>query len=523
MRTWWTILVVGLLAVVGAGPVDAADPTTDGRLEQAAALRVRGDVRGAIAMLKDAVRSNPDDQRLRQALAMAYVEDNNVFWALKVLGEYADTHPPACEARALMAWIHLSQANLALADELSSVEGCESPPETHARLLLVRSRIAEQRGDRVQAADLADQARRSPRLYEEDLALLDALRTRDDPGHLPLVSWRVDLAAGWTSNGLAGSPVDPVDADEAASTALLSADARLRLVVPAARTIRPVLDVQLRAIEQTDEAVRLLSYRQPALRPGLMFGGGLPRLALLYGFDAVQIEGSDRYDQGPLWYSEAHRVDYELEATEYLFAFGGGGKRTYREAGRTRWEAEQGLAVSSSLGRGHRLSLGASARWNRARNQAYDQYGGTGLAQLLLALPLRFEGRLNVAVSFDDYPASAGYFAGAEERARTDWLVRVKPGLWTPSRSGVRLGVDYDWTRRNSSAQAYSYTDHRVLLHVTWALDSDRTGVEVVPASGRERMRYGVGEAGKVGEEELRIRDLMRQDESVKRGSSCQN
>jgi len=523
MRTRWTLLVVGLLAVGGAGSAGAADPATDQGLERAAALRARGDVREAIKVLKDAVRSNPDDQRLRQALAMAYVEDNNVFWALKVLGEYADTHPPACEERALMAWIHLSQANLALADELSSVEGCESPPETHARLLLLRSRIAEQRGDRVQAADLADQARRSPRLYEEDMALLEALRTRDDPGHLPLASWRVDVAVGWTSNGLAGSPVDPVDADEASGTALLSADARLRLVVPAARTIRPVLDVQFRAIEQTDEAVRLLSYRQPALRPGVMFGGGLPRLALFYGVDAVQIEGSDRYEQGPLWYSEAHRVDYELEATDHLFAFGGGGKRTYREAGRTRWEAEQGLAVSVSLGGGHRLMSGASARWNRAQNQAYDQYGGTGIAQLLLALPWRFEGRLNAAVSFDDYPASAGYFAGSEGSARTDWLVRVKPGLWTPSLSGARLGVDYDWSRRNSSAKAYSYADHRVLLHVTWALDSDRTGVEVVPASGRERMRYGVGEAGQMGEEELRIRDLMRQDESVKRGSSCQN
>jgi len=492
-------------------------------LARANALQATDDLDGAIDALKAGMRAFPDHERLRHALSLAYMADENDFWALKVLREYEQEHPPACNTRAFQAWIHMKQANFDLAEEILALPGCDTPDYIHARHLLLRAHLASQLGKDEEAAKLAAKAREKDRFYQEDRQLLDAMTARYEPGRMPLTSWRLDLALGWASNGLAGSPQDPADVGTDTSSPLTQLDARLRVVVPTSRTVRPVVEGQFRALELAASTVEFLSYRQPTLRAGVMIGDTTPRLTLTYGFDAVQIAGSDRYDEGPLWYSEAHRFDYEIEATDALFAFGGAGHRWYRESGRTRFEAEQGLAVGVPITGDFRIMAGLSARWHRASNEAYDAHGGSVVTQGIYQLPARLEGRLNLSYSYDDYPRSAGYFPGSKGEARTDSQFRVKPGLWSPSWSGFRVGLDYEYNHRGSTAANYEFSDNRVMLHGVWVMDGDRFGVELLPAEGREPIPHSVAASGQLSSEEMRVRDLMRQDEAVKRGSSCLN
>lgn len=512
---------------LGAGVAGAAEvpppASPDAALKQAEQLRSANELDEAIDVLKRAVKAFPDHERLRHALSLAYLEDENEFWALKVLRDYEQDHPPACDTRALQAWIHIQQANFDLADEILSIPGCDTPPYVLARQLLLKAHMNAQQGNHEQAEELVREARELGRYYEEDKTLLDAMTARYDPGRLPLASWRADLALGWTSNGLAGSPVDPADVGADTASSLVQLDLRLRTVIPASRTLRPVIEGQFRMLDLAAGTVSALSYRQPSLRPGILIGDTTPRLLLTYGFDAVQIAGSDRYDEGPLWYSEAHRFDYEIEVNDNLFAFGGGGHRWYRESGRTRWEAEQGLALGLPLTDDLRLMTGASARWHRAENEAYDAYGGTLVGQLIHRLPAGLEARLNVSGSYDDYPRSQGYFGGSKGEKRTDSQIRVKPGLWSPLWSGLRVGLDYEYSHRASTAANYEFTDNRVLLHGVWVMDSDRFGVDLIPVEGREPLPHNVSASGELSGDEMRIRDLMRQDEAVKRGSSCLN
>ena len=508
----------------GAFAQQAPPPASpDAAISQASELRRAGKLKEAIGALKAGVRAFPDHDRLRHALSLAYLDDGNDFWALKVLQEFEQEHPPACNTRALQAWIHIKQANFDLAREILDLGGCDTPPYTLARHLLLRAHMDAQQGKDAEAEKLAREALEAGSYYEEDKVLLDAMMARYEPGRMPVTSWRIDLATGWTSNGLAGSPQDPADVGTDTASALTQLDARLRVVIPSSRTLRPIIEGHFRDVEFGATTVDFLSYRQPSLQAGLLIGDTTPRLSLTYGFDTVQIAGSDRYEEGPLWYSEAHRFDYELEATENLYAFGGGGHRWYREAGRTRWEFEQGLALGLSLTNDLRLMTGVSARWHSAKNEAYDAHGGTVLAQLLQRLPANLDARLNVTYSYDDYVRSDGYFPGSLGEKRTDAQLRIKPGLWSPSWGGLRVGVDYEYSRRGSTAANYAFSDNRFLLHGVWVMDGDRFGVDVIPAKGREPIPYGVSSSGQLSSDELRIRDLMKQDEAVKRGSSCLN
>ncbi|MFW5740814.1 MAG: hypothetical protein ACOC1F_10665, partial [Myxococcota bacterium] len=133
------------------------------------------------------------------------------------------------------------------------------------------------------------------------------------------------------------------------------------------------------------------------------------------------------------------------------------------------------------------------------------------------------EARVNLSYSYDDYLRSHGYFPGSFGDKRVDKQVRVQPGLWSPSWDGFRVGVDYEYSDRRSTAANYDYTDHRVMLHGVWTMDSDRFGIDLVPVEGREPLPHGAAASGELSGDEMRIRDLMRQDEAVKRGSSCLN
>ncbi len=501
----------------------AADPgqadSVQVQVVKSRALVQAGRAKEAVRELKQAVLDTPDNEVLRLALASAYVADANDFWALRVLSDYEGGHPPACQARALAALIHIRQANLDVALELLERDGCNTLPEQRARRELLSAKIASLHGKRSEAIAHVIRARSESQTYEEDLPLLESLQRALQPERMPWSTWKLDLGTGWTSNGLAGSPVDIANRGGSTGSPLVAMDGRIRLVSPWATTVRPTADVSIRTLQLTQAPARDLSYVQPGLRPGILFGGTVPRVLVAYSFDAVHLRAHDPYAGHGVWFSEGHRAEYEIEANDSLLAFGGTGRRRFREQGRSRWEVDQGLAMALQPATRLRVMAGVSARWHAAENDAYDLYGGTGIVQLQGQLPAGLEAKTTASLSGDIYPRSKGAFAGSGSETRQDALVRAKAGLWTPSWAGIRLGLDYEYANRNSTAQSYSYSDHRVILHITWTSDSDKTSTHRVGADGRFPLDHGI--KGDSFADDTRVRDLMRQDDAAKQSSTC--
>ena len=315
-------LLVVMLAAAGPAP-GPSRPTPDDLLADARGLQDQGRNREALRALKSAVRAHPDHEPLHHALARAYLDDNNAFWALKVLSGYAVAHPPACATRALVAHVHYQQANLTQAVAVLEEEGCDGLGPNRARLFLVRAQVLRQRQDRPDARRALAEARRSGAFYEEDLPLLAVLEQDLEPARLPVASWSLDTRGGWTSNALAGSPGDPATDGGGHGSPLATLDTRFRLVMPTPGPVRPTVEATWRAQAFAFPDARPLTYQQPGLRTGLLLGGASPRLLVAYAWDALQLLGGDRYDDGPLWFSDAHRLEYELEVGGRLFVFGG--------------------------------------------------------------------------------------------------------------------------------------------------------------------------------------------------------
>lgn len=514
-----------LLALHLCSPVLAAASTSAGSPVQAPAsapaeTSPKQTARQRIDQLKRATAADTDNEALHHDLAAAYLDDNNVFWALRVLDRFEQSHPPACDSRAFQALIHIRQANFALASQILETPGCDTPDYVAARQALLRAWSAAHQADTLTATAYLRQASKSSRLFAEDQPLLNSLILRYDPGRLPVASGRIGLVGGWTSNGLAGSPVDPVHANRTTDTPLLQLDARLRVVIPTFPAIRPVVEMRFRELELLASALGSLSYRNPSIRPGVLIGATTPRLLVNYGFDAVQIAGRDRYEEGPLWFSQGHRADYELEVTDNLYVFGGAGHRSYREGGRTRWEAEHGLAVGFDVASTWKATVGAVAHWYSARNHAYDSVGGSLLTQVQAPLSSLLEARANASIAAETYPNSNGYFTTDPTKDRNEVQLRVKPALWTASFQGFRAGLEYEYSHRWSSAESFAFDDHRFTLHLAWVFDSDQFTTTLVPADGRRPLEYGLKSSGR-WQDDVRIRELMQQDEAVKRGSSC--
>jgi len=496
-------------------------PSSSASTSGAKALVAGGKPRAALELLKPAFRNNPSDPVLALELARTYLADNNPFWALNVLREHEAANPPACAARAMQAWIQIRQASFEQAQELLERPGCESTPQSRTRVLLIRAWMANVREDAASAERLLEEAEGSGAINEEDVALRDALRARFQPGRLPLASWKVDLSTGWTSNGLLGSPVDPSRAQGSHGSPLALADMRLRFVVPASRAIRPVADLSFKALALSSEQVSALSYRQPGARAGLLLGETFPRVLAGVQWDAVQLAGGDRYTPGgPLWFSQGTRGEVEIEASGSMYAFIAAGKRTFREAGRTRFELEQGLGASMPVAPGVRLLGGASGRWYSAENEAWDLFGGTLVVQGIYDLPKRWQARAGASIALDDYPRSKGWFD--PEESRRDALLRLTSSAWTPPWKGARFGLQYEYARRWSSADLYAFSEHRAIGMVSWYYDDDRLLTPVKGGEGRAMLDYGLQSgASSRFEEEQRVRDMMRQDDTVRRGSSC--
>jgi hypothetical protein len=515
-------------------------------LEQGKAKQVKD-------QLRPLVSEHPESAELHLLLARAYLDLGNTVWARRVLYQAArGSHDKDCQVRAWLIWIHLSKAELDLARSLLDEEGCpgaDGTSSTAGRWHLLRATLArhQQQLDPARAEVLA--ARDASTLLPEDhdlLAWLDSGYAR--PGVLPPVQLRAEVGMGYTTNGVMSSPVDPSSPGAATETdsQAMTLDLLASFEPPWGRRFRPLLEAGLRSLVLFESRVKDYTYFNMSLRPGVAMGRAL---RLYYRGQLFLLTGDDKFDDGPRWFYETHRAELEWNASSRLSLWAGGGRSIFRETPRTRTEIDGGVGLSLQPWR-LRVLTAVSIRGHLAANTAdccdptgscsckpYNLFGATLLGSATMpAGPLSLRARL--VLSLDYLPDSAGYFDpdGALGRSapahggaaplpsahnRRDLLVKGGVEVWSPAWHGLRAGVSYEVSHRNSTASLYEYTDHRVLARVRWRMGWDPWAPgKATPPKGHVPLPYGVSRAGG-GLEDERIQDLLRQEDAAQRGSSC--
>lgn len=523
MRPGALVLALGLLwgaPCLAAGPDPCAPSCKELRcaLDAARCLIERGRPREAKELLRPLAAEHPGEREPSLLLARAYLALGNTVWARRVLYGALRQEPTSCEIRAWLVWVHLDKAELDQARGLLDEPGCpgKGSPSMRGRFHLLRATLARYQGDREAAAGELARAREIRALLPEDHALflwLERYVHGDRPKPLDL---RAEIGAGYTTNGLMSSPVDPASGSQSATgSPALTFDLLARFEPPWGKTLRPMLEGSLRGLGLLDEAVRDYSYFDLGLRPGVILGS----LQLAYSGQLFLLTGGDKYDRdGPRVFYESHRGELEWNAAAWSSLWLGAGRSIFRELARSRTELDGGGGLTGRLWR-LRLVGALSLRGQWAKNEAYDRYGGTlvGSATLPLA-SLSLRARL--VLGLDLYPSSAGYFAQDDRR---DLLVKGGAELWTRPWRGLRAGLSYEASTRSSTAAPYEYTDHRFLARLRWQISLDPWAPRSLP-SGKDHVAlpYGVvGGAAGGGLEDERIRDLLRQEDAAQRGSTC--
>ena len=469
--------------------------------------------------LRTALARFPDDPVLPLLLARAYLDEGNLFWAERTVRDALGRRPEEADLRAWLACIHIRQGDpeLAAADLAAPPPPGEGP--ARSRLRLADALVAQVRSDDAAARAALAGLPRDASLYPEDVALWQHLQRRLDRWWLDPVSGTLDGGAGHTSNALAGSPTDPGRSGAPSGLALLDLRAR---VVPLGRgAVRPALDLELDGELLADSEARDLSSLTAALRLGLVATRGERRLLAAYRGETLWL------DQADSRYADAHRAEFELESTGGWVAAFGGGRRSYRDERRTRWEGDLGLAAPLHLAASLPLAVGVTGRAADAESPAWDQRGATAAAAVRLNLGRGFAARVAVTASWDDYPHSGGIEGllafGTTERRR-DLLGRVTLAVIGPTWRGVRPLLELRLTRRDSTADDlpgfdFDYRETRVALRLQWRFAADPWGPRAVRSEAHVPLDWGLG--GGDGSEQERILDLLRQDEELRRGSSC--
>ena len=484
--------------------------------EKARALLDQGQPGQAIPLLKAEIEQRPLDKSLRLWLARAYLADGNDFWALRTVGAAATLHPEDCNLTLWQAFIQLKQGALDQARDLLQAP-CATWAPTTARRSLLLAMVEQGAGGSAEAQTHLDQARAARFAFAEDREAIARMQPQLDPGFLAPFSGRFDLAMGGTTNARAGSPVDPESQGNSARSLAVQPSAYMRFVSPNRSFARLSLEAEARGAGYQAESGRDFSYLMLGGRPGVVLSGWGRRLLLGYRYESLLLAGGDTYDEeGPLWFFDAHRGEWELELSPSLTVFGGAGRRGFRQIGRTRTEIDGGVGGGFPIGPRLHLMAALSARYHDARNDAYDQRG----ASLLLSRPSSAGPAAGpLAPAFWPAPtttrARAGYFAPA---ARRDLVLRLSAsGFAPPLGSAIKLGLTYEFAVRDSTAADYDYADHRLLAKVIWTFTADPWLPHPATPVGHVPIDYGLG-ATEVAE---RVQDLLRQGEAAQRSTSC--
>ncbi len=513
LRTHKCLMVVAVLS----GTVSAWGSPV---LEQAGVLRERGDAEAELSLLKDAVSRDPSHAELVIALAQAYLRADNSSWAMRALSRYLDEHGPSCAVTLALAHLKIVRAEVREAQQLLDQSGCTAPPEVLARRQLLSAYVAllEERFDRTRA--FLEEVRSSPRIFEEDESLLRYLTEATTPERSPRFKGAVNLEGGWTSQGLAGSPVDQTTR-ESSGTVMTVLGARLEVMLKQTGSIRPLVEGRVQAQELWSEQTADLSFRTGTGRLGVLLGRELPQLKVLGVLDATQTQGGDRYQDGPQWYAEGRRAELELEFSKYLFVMAGGGGRDFRDTSRTRTEIDGLVGWSLQHPSGTQSLSGVAARFHDARSDVHDLVGVSVMSQLRFGLGREFYGKVGQTVSLDDYFHSSDATPEAAVGSRRDLTWHATASVETPRWSSVQPALKYELTARRSSIQAYDYTDHRWLLTLAYSFDSDHLGQTLVESRGRAALEYQ-GLEGSEASSSQQLRELLRNEEQQRRSSTCQ-
>jgi tetratricopeptide (TPR) repeat protein len=508
------LLALAMGAAKAEGPCDA--PCERARAER---LLRSNDLRGAIEHLRDAAGKFPDDPALPLVLARAYLFEGNLFWAESTLRAALDRRPDDVETRSWLALVHLREGDPGLA---KTVLAAGPPPREgpgRSRRALLGAYLADLEGDDPVGLSLLSGIGRSTPVYPEDRRAFAALGLRLDPWRIEPLSGGLELAAGATSNALAGAPTDP--GGQGTGSGLADGTIRLRFA--------PGLSPSIRAVFELDGEGHLLAEEKYRELSSLLLGGRVGGLATLGRYRALVAYRAEvlHLDQSPSLYSEAHRGEIEVETTAGGLFFGGAGHRVYRDERRTRNEWDIGLGGPIRAVKGAPAVVGATVRGATARSEAYDLLGASLALAVRFNLPGGVTARLSGSGSWDDYPNSGGpeglLVHGTRDRRR-DLTGKATLGIWLPAWRGLKLGLEGQLSRRDSTADErpgfdFDFTEARARLLVRVELGADPSAPPALSPPGHVPLEWGLG-PGEAGATETII-DLLRQDEELRRGSSC--
>jgi len=482
-----------------------------------ACLLAADDHEAAVKVLKAARAAHPDDSQLARLLAKAYLGAGNRIWALKTLLGVLEAAPADLEARSWAVWLSIQDGDLEQADRLLDQAPATATGPLRERFELLTAVLAKLRDDEQRAAATLEHLdERGADLFPEDVALYESVRSQlRGPAVNPLQA-RAMIAGGYTSNAVQSAPQDVGAGLSEAGAPVLSADLVLRFEPWMSPLVRPLGEVRTKGFMPTTDHAQGLSYLSLAGRAGGELGErDALRVRLLYGYELLGL-----WDKG--WFMEAHRGDVELDIRPWFQLFGGAGRRSYDHQPKTRTEMDVGMAAVFPLAGGWNVTGFVGARTYFAKHEAFDGRGLTGLARVRIPLPADFMIKLRVMGLYDVYPYSQEYYRADDHRQ--DFVVRTEAGPWTPSWLGVRLGATYNLAHRVSTIDTlvddFNFTDHRFLLQLRWqgSLDPTLPSTTDVP-EGHVPLPYGLAGGGDTGLD--RVQDLLRQEDSARRGSMC--
>lgn len=519
---------VALACLAWAGPGAVAAPSApdpagpacaDARCAADAvrALLAEGRAREAVDAAKRFAAVFPEDASLPTLLGAAYLAAENPMWAIRTLSARLAAAPEDCEARTWLARAFLDTGATDQAAEALDGGDCPADAPVAVRRAMLHAVAAPDDAPRHLLA-----ARRGRSAWDAERAALPGLTRRLDPDATPDLAWRLEGTAGWSSNPRMGSPTDAAGTGTRGGSAMAGLDLWVRAAPDLGAVARPVAEAQARLSWLFAGDVEDLSYLQLAGRLGVQFRSLLPRVTLSYRPDWLLLPMGFRNDPDPVSFSVGHRGEVEVETGRWVTVFAGAGRRIFRELPRTRTEVDLGLGGRVPLGRVGNLIWAGAGRAYRARHAAYHLWGGSLALSAQFRIPKGFLARLGTAFSVDWYPDSAGrpgndLFGSAD--ARRDLFFKVGAAFFSPDLRGVRLGVGYDFSDRESTASRYAFDDHRVLVRVAWSGDAGLTGPAAAPGGPAAPMPWEAGDGARGLEE--RVQDLLRQDEQVQRSSSC--
>jgi hypothetical protein len=520
----WTVLLLALSASAqehGECLQDCSGEVSCVREATECLLQADRD-REAIEYLKGLTLRDPDQPAFAQLLARTYMRGGNSFWAQKTLLRFLSLHDEDCLVRPWLAWVYIEEGDLDLAEEVLAEVECPSADVDRARWNLLRAYMSGIREDKTGQITKLRLVRSVRTMYPEDRTLWKGMRRQADPGWIEPVTLRTELSVGYSSNVSAGLPT--TEAGPEVGSPLARLDFWGRVVPPVRWAVRPALELGLigryvNDFDYDDEIdVRSASYLELMVKPGVYIGSGFPRALVSYRYDNYLLNQGDAYDDAPLAFYDGHRGDVEVELDGGVTLLLGGGRRIFRQQGRSRWEVDGGAGWSVWPMDNLHLLLAVSLRYQTADNEEYDQIGGNALGLARLLLGKGFHSRIKLSTGGGYYPDSPPDDGGR------DLFIKPSVGFWTPARRGFRLGVTYEFARRDSSADvSFSYTEHRGLFQMRWNMNLDPWSPRASAPPNHVPLHYGIHGDTERGLEDERIQDLLRQDETARRGSTCVN